>query len=334
MTLAHKLRSGKEKSKDKKWLIIGVSVLILIVAFLVGKYVGDYFVGGHNSKKQFKRTSFASVSVEKNSIKEKNVKDFSRLQAKIVKDSFAAKSHVENVVNTDKVSSKVADNLVKTHASTSLSTSSRIKGGFSQKSQKNLSLIAQENKKALKKIDYLEEATEAFKTGDYAKAIKLYNKVLKIDPKNRKALLNLATIYYQIGNKDKSVELLVKLLKEDPRNPDVLNNLGVIYMEEGKLVSACSYFDRALKINPAFKAALINKALCLKRSGKQEEAAKVCSYGIKLFPNEYRFYLYLGIYLYEKGDIDVAYRFLNKAYQLMEDKNSSVAAMLRRLLER
>ncbi|GEM_PF-4948722 len=355
MTLAHKLRSGrKSESGSKRWVVVGLSVLLLAVAFVAGKYAADRFVEGS----RYGRGNEKNARLLHPAGNETREKDFYANDALSGKGFSRSKEPAVTVAAQDrepegkkphggsyKVKTVVGDNgssvQVKTEKKVVVVKSVETPSSFSAEKKSGrvrasevTSVVAGESRRTLRKIDYLEKATEAFRAGNYAEAIRLYNKVLRLDPKNRKALLNLATIYYQIGEREKARELFIKLLKIDPRNPHVLNNLGVICMEKGNCSSAVYYFDRALRIDPTFKAALINKALCLKRMGKLDEAIEVCTHGIRLFPDEYRFYLYLGVCLYEKGDTEAAYKFLSRAYQLLDDKNSSVALMLRRLLER
>jgi len=363
MTLAHKLRSGKGSAggSSKKWVVLAVALVVLVAAFLVGRYAGHLLVEGRGSKRSShgKRPSFA-VSATFNKTGESNrlSSDGLKAEARVAEERVKAEKPPESALgkgsgsgldaekrkafSEHEASIKVKavpekESVVKT---AEVSRDISVSHGTLQDKAKGGSLsagptvVVRESGQTLKKIDYLEEATRAFKAGDYAKAIELYDRVLRADPGNKKALLNLATIYYQVGEKQKARELFIRLLKKDTRNPYVLNNLGVICMDEGDYSSAIYYFDRALKIDPTFKAALINKVLCLKKMGRIKEAMDLCAYGIKLFPREYRFYLYMGIYLYENGDTDAAYRFLSRAYQLIDDKNSSVALMLRRLLER
>lgn len=323
MTLAHRFRSGQKKdesSSGKKWLFFVVLFLVLALSFVIGKFAGDYLFSSKrtvsssaikqssdNIKKKpkvfkNKKPSFVIATLNKGNFTQEKAKptEYKKENPKSVKVRFVSQNKTRNIFNN-----KVGSFLVK---------------GV--------------NEEEIRKLKLIEEATSAFKNRNYAKAIELYNKVLDLDPKNSKALLNLATIYYQIGDKLKARELFIKLLRIEPKNPSVLNNLGVIYMGEGRYKLALSYFNKALRINPAFKAALLNKGLCLEKMGKGREASKIYAYGIKLYPNEYRFYLYLGVYLYNKGATEDAYRFLSKAYQLMDDKDTNVGIMLRKILER
>ena len=188
--------------------------------------------------------------------------------------------------------------------------------------------------KRLKALSDVERATRAFRAGDYGRAAALYEKVLRREPHNRKALLNLGIIYHRIGRDDAARKLFERILSFNPNDVDAMNNLAVLYMSGGDYQKALDMLDKVLKIDPVNRAALLNKGLCLRWLGDIRGALRVFYRGMELYPKEYRFYLYAGTILYDEGNTQQAYSFLSKAYSLIEDKDSEVARILRRVLER
>ncbi len=189
-------------------------------------------------------------------------------------------------------------------------------------------------KKDLKAVNLTEEADSYMKSGDVAKAADLYREALKLNPNNKKALLNLSAIYFQIGNIQSSKKLLKRLIRLDPSCKDAYNNLAVIYMQEGKIKEAIALLNKVLEMDPMDKSALFNISVAYEKEGMLKKALDHLKKGIQLYPKEYRFYLSMGVIYYNKGNIDEAYTYLSKAYELMEDKSSDIASTLRRILEK
>ncbi len=185
-----------------------------------------------------------------------------------------------------------------------------------------------------RELQLVEEATKAFKKGDYNTAIVKYKAALRLSPANRKALLNLGVIYFKLGMLKEAEEYFKRLLNLYPDDEDALNNLAVVYMQQGKYKEALNLLDRCLALDPVNKLALLNEGICYKRLGNVTKALEMFARGMKVYPNEYRFFLYAGVLLYEKGDMEGAVSLLEKAYSLMEDKNTETAIFLRSILER
>lgn len=94
-----------------------------------------------------------------------------------------------------------------------------------------VSFNAQQNSYAIsidpgKRSRFLNETGEAaFTAGDYAKALKLFERALKLDPFDSQALNNLGVIRTQLGEPQAGMELFIKVLKREPDNQDALENL-------------------------------------------------------------------------------------------------------------
>ena len=191
-------------------------------------------------------------------------------------------------------------------------------------------------RKQLSLVVLHERAAKAMEKGDYGDALRLYNRILEIHPRDQKALLNQAVIYITIGDKKKAKELLSRLLSINPNNINALNNLGVLYMEEGDFSRAEGIFRRVLQLDPSNRIALINLGLVLKRMGRLDEAKEVFQKGYELYSKDYHFPLNLGIIYYTKGDMELAYYYFNDAFEKLPEKlrNSDIGFFLKKLVER
>ncbi|MCW8963909.1 MAG: tetratricopeptide repeat protein [Gammaproteobacteria bacterium] len=67
---------------------------------------------------------------------------------------------------------------------------------------------------------HLKNAWEAYRSGDYSTASKLYSKVLKNEPMNRDALLGKAALAMLQNNPNDAKRYYIKLLERDPNDPE------------------------------------------------------------------------------------------------------------------
>ena len=69
-----------------------------------------------------------------------------------------------------------------------------------------------------------------YKSGEYEKAIEIYNEVLKADSLNSKeTMFLLAKTYYKAGFLERSKQIFLEILKKNPRTPQALHYLLLVY---------------------------------------------------------------------------------------------------------
>lgn len=74
--------------------------------------------------------------------------------------------------------------------------------------------------------------------------------ILKEDPKNLKALIELGNAYFDSGQFDKSIEAYSKALEINPKNADVRTDMGIIYRRKGNFDRAIEEFKKAAEDAP------------------------------------------------------------------------------------
>ena len=70
----------------------------------------------------------------------------------------------------------------------------------------------------------LAQAFELCEDGDYLEALKIYDSVIKKNPKNIQAIIDKAVTLQNIGRLKQSIKLYDKALQIDPSNIDALGN--------------------------------------------------------------------------------------------------------------
>jgi Flp pilus assembly protein TadD len=129
------------------------------------------------------------------------------------------------------------------------------------------------------------QATE--KTGDYAGAAKLYERVLLAEPNNTAALLGAGESYAALGQTLRAESALKRGLQLQPNNIMMLNELGRIKLVEHDGASSVAYFDKALSVDQSNVSALTGKAVALDYQSQAMAAQRVYKQALKLYPTNF-----------------------------------------------
>ncbi|MFH1223980.1 MAG: tetratricopeptide repeat protein, partial [Pseudomonadota bacterium] len=91
----------------------------------------------------------------------------------------------------------------------------------------------------------------------YDKALKLCEKILKVEPYNKDAVNYTAAMLIESGNPAEATQLLKKYLQKNTEDDFPYYYLGVIYETAGDITTAEEYYKKTLKINPDYQPALV-----------------------------------------------------------------------------
>jgi tetratricopeptide (TPR) repeat protein len=92
--------------------------------------------------------------------------------------------------------------------------------------------ILKENPKEIGAL--LEVAINYEKLGSYKDAVKYYEKVIELSPFNYPALNNISYVYEQVEKYDLAAKYIKKLYEENPTNPEVMRDTVRILLEAGE----------------------------------------------------------------------------------------------------
>lgn len=153
------------------------------------------------------------------------------------------------------------------------------------------------------------EGIAAFQKGNFTGAREAYTRVLKIEPNNIPALVNLGATEFRLGHYEEAQRLLNRSLQIKADNPLAWCNLGILYLEQNDPMRALAamaqaviyapndavarnylgvaagrnhWFDaaemelrRAIELNPNYAEAHFNLAVfCLERQPPAKELAR------------------------------------------------------------
>jgi len=87
-------------------------------------------------------------------------------------------------------------------------------------------------------------------TADMQKEISVLQSILKDDPKNLKALVELGNLYFDSEQFDPAIQAYSKALEIDPRNADVRTDMGIMFRRKGNFDRAIAEFKKAAEDDP------------------------------------------------------------------------------------
>jgi tetratricopeptide (TPR) repeat protein len=118
-----------------------------------------------------------------------------------------------------------------------------------------------------------EQAQAAEHVQDFETAIRLYRKIMKLDPTDPAAPFNLGNILYSTGKKIEAEVAYRAAIKVDPGFAEAWYNLADVLEHQGRIDGAIDCLKRALSIDPNYANAIFNLALVLQSREDTAEAA-------------------------------------------------------------
>jgi Tfp pilus assembly protein PilF len=165
----------------------------------------------------------------------------------------------------------------------------------------------------------LHQARTLHEQGELARARFLYEKVLKIQPRNVEALNWLGVISAQTGNANRGVYLFGRATEIDPDNAGIHCNMGLALHELGQLADALRSHDRAIALRTDYAEAYFNRGNVLRDLYQLEAALASYDQAIALNADYADAYSNRGIVLYELRHLDAALASYERALAIRPD---------------
>lgn len=163
------------------------------------------------------------------------------------------------------------------------------------------------------------EADTAMGAQDYAKAIKIYSKIVKTSKLKEKAdygaLYKRAVCYYSINDFPHALEDLNKVVPQFPQLPQARMLRAMVHGELGNKEKKLEDLEQALMADPANPNMLKWRASIYLEDEEYVLARKDLETA-KLFADDAETEMYLGVAQYNAGSVDSAFQSLDKAIQL------------------
>jgi len=161
--------------------------------------------------------------------------------------------------------------------------------------------------RAEKVADTLADAAIAHRSGDVAKAKRLYRKVLKAQPGHFKALRLSGALALEIGEIDEAIRVLGAAVRHAPAHETgALEDLGLLHLQTGEHEKAEKLLRRAVALNPAGLVALSRLGSTLITCGRAAEAVDVLQEAREVAPSDPQVAYALAHALLENGQFEQA----------------------------
>ncbi len=126
---------------------------------------------------------------------------------------------------------------------------------------------------------YGDDPEKLFEIGSYLgnlgfrkDAGKLYDRALKIDPNNGRAIINRALLHLDLGDTDRAIKSLMGLVASEPDNALARYNLGTAILSSADAASAIPHLVKALEIDPDLHGASLSLAEAYRNMGRLKKA--------------------------------------------------------------
>src|SRR3989442_2156756 len=132
----------------------------------------------------------------------------------------------------------------------------------------------------------LSRALIASASGNYAKALSLFDEILEVEPSNVNALIGKAVAYRRRGNSQEALNCLDLVLGVQAGNASALLNRGNILLEQGDVETAFESFERLTQVYPNEEEAWTAQGDVLLRIGRDDDAHQAFTEALRLSPGD------------------------------------------------
>jgi Tfp pilus assembly protein PilF len=167
--------------------------------------------------------------------------------------------------------------------------------------------------------DALAIAWKLFQAGDLAGAIRVYGKIVEIDPAAGAAWQMIGASHQLEGRLDLAVTSYQHVLRLDPNHVEALNNLGVALHSQGQIENALHSLRRAIALKPEYADAHSNLGNALQEQGHLDGAVASYRQALQLKPAHFDALNNLGNALRAQGKLVESVASYERALQVKPD---------------
>jgi len=170
------------------------------------------------------------------------------------------------------------------------------------------------------------EGITAFQAGNFAGAREAYLRVLKIEPDNLPALVNLGAAEYRLGNHAEAERLLMRSLRLKPDNASAWLNLGILYLERDDPMRSLAAVAQAVVHAPDDPVARNYLGVAAGRNRWYDAAESELRRAIELQPDYADAHFNLAVFCLERNPpaVELARRHYQKALDLGAERDPLV----------
>lgn len=161
-----------------------------------------------------------------------------------------------------------------------------------------------------------DRAVQALTTGNYPVAEQEFQAVLRQEPMNIAAIVNLGILYARTNRTDKAVAEYKKALELSPNDEPILLNLGLVYLKQEFHSKALPYFARVVQMDPRNLQARQLLAVCRIYTGKLTEGIHDLEELETANPKNEQLLFLLGFAYLKNGNAEKAKAVFNRMFEV------------------
>jgi tetratricopeptide (TPR) repeat protein len=150
-------------------------------------------------------------------------------------------------------------------------------------------------------------------------AIKDFEKVVELTPRDPKAYNGRGNVYSAVGRHDEAIKDYDKAISLKPDYADAYNGRGTVYGSKGAVDAAIEDFNTAIRLEPAFAEAYFNRGNAYGAKGQVSEAIRDYDKAIALRSDYAAAYNSRGRAHDSKGEVDAAIKDFDQAIAFRPD---------------
>ena len=154
------------------------------------------------------------------------------------------------------------------------------------------------------------------RSGRLSRAVTVLERASRNDPEPGAILNDLALLHREAGRVDEAVKTLREAIKPDPERSEAHSNLGALLLEKGLFGEAEKALREAVRLEPELPAAHHNLATVLVARGDWGEGEYHLETAIENNPTDVQIYLDYGAILAQRGLYERARTYLDKALEM------------------
>jgi len=171
-----------------------------------------------------------------------------------------------------------------------------------------------------------DSATVAYVKGNYAEALRCYEKTVALNPNFAMAYNDMGAVYGNQGNYDEAMRYYKKALAVDPNLAEPYVNMGRDCINQGNYTEGIRHLEKAVALNPNCAMAYSNLGMVSLNQGNNAEAIGYLKKAVALDPNLAIAYNNLGAAYIEQENYDESIHCCKKAIAL-NSNDAKVLAM-------
>ena len=159
------------------------------------------------------------------------------------------------------------------------------------------------------------KADRSVRTDEPRRAVRFYQKSLKLNPRDHIAWNNMGVALSRVGELREAIDAYTQALKVRPTYSKAWFNKGKAFQQLGMYPAAQICYANVLRINPKATAAWINMGVAHRETGQNERAFQCYERALEVDPGSSVAWNNMGVLLTRTGDLQHALQCFNKALE-------------------